>query len=101
MLRYVEAMWVHVVRLLCLTAFLLPLAAVAQHYTDEEIRKILIYESTRTAGECPCPYSYAWNGRQCAENSQYSRTTGGLRPLCYSNDVTHWMIREYRERVLR
>ena len=90
-----------VARLLAVAALLSAPSAIAQRYSDEEIRKILIYESTRTAGECPCPYSYAWNGRQCADNSQYSKTTGGIRPLCYSNDVTHWMIREYRERVLR
>jgi hypothetical protein len=88
-------------RFFALAALLWALPALAQRYSDEEIRKILIYESTRTAGECPCPYSYAWNGRQCADNSQYSRTLGGARPLCYPNDVKYYMIRDYRERVLR
>ncbi len=77
-------------------------SAFAQRYTDEEIRRILMEDSIRTAGECPCPYSYAWNGRQCGEKSQYNEASSRPdRPLCYPQDVTHYMIREYRERVLR
>ncbi len=79
------------------------LPASAQRYmSDEEIRRILVEDSVRTSGECPCPYSYAWNGRQCADKSQYNQASSRPdRPLCYPNDVPHYMIREYRERVLR
>ncbi len=75
--------------------------ALAQRMTDEEIRRFLMDDSIRMAGECPCPYSYGWNGRQCADKSQYSQSTGTLRPLCYPHDVSHAMIREYREKFLR
>jgi hypothetical protein len=85
-----------------LLGLLVALPALAQRYTDEDIRRILMEDSIRTAGECPCPYSYAWNGRQCAEKSQYNLSPSRPdRPLCYPQDVTHYMIREYRERYLR
>lgn len=87
---------------LILLALLSAQPAGAQRYTDEEIRRTLMEESIRTAGECPCPYSYAWNGRQCADKSQYIQASSRPdRPLCYPQDVTHYMIREYRERFLR
>jgi hypothetical protein len=85
-----------------LIASLVALPALAQRYTDEEIRRILMEDSVRFSGECPCPYSYAWNGRQCADKSQYVQAASRPdRPLCYPSDVTHNMIREYRERYLR
>ena len=86
-----------------LVGLLLAVPALAQRYTsDEEIRRILVEDSVRFSGECPCPYSYAWNGRQCADKSQYVVASSRPdRPLCYPQDVTHYMIREYRERFLR
>ncbi|HTR87052.1 MAG TPA: hypothetical protein VMI56_21400 [Reyranella sp.] len=64
---------------------------------NEDIRKMLIEESVASAGECACPYSYAWNGRQCADNSVYSKS-GRQSVLCYPNDVTWQMIEEARRR---
>ena len=86
-----------------LLGLLLAVPAQAQRfYSDEEIRRILVEDSVRTAGECPCPYSYAWNGRQCGEKSQYNEASSRPdRPYCYPQDVPHYMIREYRERYLR
>jgi len=63
---------------------------------DDEARRIIIDESIRRwNGECPCPYSYAWNGKQCAENSAYmKRVPNG--PYCYPQDVPHWLMNQYR-----
>ena len=81
----------------------LPLAlwaadASAQRWRDEEIRKILIDDSIARfgGGECPCPYSYAWNGKQCADNSAYMKRVPNL--YCYPQDVPYYEIRNFRER---
>jgi hypothetical protein len=50
----------------------------------------------RFSGDCPCPYSYAWNGRQCADNSAYMKRVPGL--YCYPQDVPAHEIRLFRER---
>jgi hypothetical protein len=69
----------------------------AQRLSNEEIRKQLMDESIASAGDCPCPYSYAWNGRQCANDSVYSK--GGRQSvLCYPQDVTWPMIEDFRRR---
>jgi hypothetical protein len=48
-------------------------AAAQRYYSDEEVRRMIIDDSMRNFPNCPCPYSYAWNGRQCAGDSAYSR----------------------------
>jgi len=68
-------------------------AAAQRYYSDEEVRKM------RNSPSCPCPYSYAWNGKQCAGDSAYSKL-GRSGPLCYPADVTHQDIVYYRQRVL-
>lgn len=81
---------------------ILPLAlwsadAAAQRWRDEEIRKILIDDSIARfgAGECPCPYSTAWNGRQCTDNA-YMRRVPNL--YCYPQDVPYFEIQKFRQR---
>ncbi len=66
--------------------------------TDAQIKTILIGESIAAyPGNCPCPYSTARNGSRCGRRSAYTRE-GGAEPLCYPNDVSAEMVKEYRER---
>jgi hypothetical protein len=74
-------------------------AAAQRYYSDEEVRRMIIDDSMRAFPNCPCPYSYAWNGRQCAGDSAYSKL-GRSGPLCYPADVSHQDIIYYRQRVL-
>ncbi len=86
------------------TAFLFLLAALGlaapadaqrRGVSDDELRRAIINDSIARWGDCPCPYSYAWNGRQCAENSAYmKRVPNG--PYCYPQDVPHWLMNQYR-----
>lgn len=63
--------------------------------SDDELRRTIINDSIARWGDCPCPYSYAWNGRQCAENSAYmKRVPNG--PYCYPQDVPYWLMNQYR-----
>lgn len=66
--------------------------------TDAQIREALIQQSiASTPGNCPCPFNTAANGSRCGKRSSYSRG-GGYSPVCYPEDVTTEMIREYRSR---
>ena len=85
--------------LLSLLTMLAAAPAVAQRYSDEEVRRMIIDDSMRNFPNCPCPYSYAWNGKQCAGDSAYSKL-GRSGPLCYPGDVTQQDIISYRQRVL-
>jgi hypothetical protein len=69
----------------------------AQRLHDDDIRKMMIEDSLARFGaqDCPCPYSYAWNGAQCADKSLYSRRAAADL-LCYPADITPHMIHEYR-----
>jgi len=65
-------------------------AAQAQRMSDEEVRSRIVndYVGGFRAGDCPCPYSYAWNGQQCADKSIYSQrsapaaTSSAIPPTC-------------------
>ena len=71
--------------------------AAAQRWRDDEIRKILIDDSIARFGrECPCPYSLAWNGRQCADTSAYMKREPYL--YCYPQDVPYYEIQKFRQR---
>ena len=74
-------------------------ATAQRYYSDEDVRRMIIDDSMRNFPSCPCPYSYAWNGRQCAGDSAYSKL-GRSGPLCYPADVSHQDIVYYRQRVL-
>ena len=85
--------------LLCIAAPLLWSANVqAQRYADDEIRNMIIRDSLAQFGstDCPCPYSYGWNGQQCANKSLYNQRTGRRDIFCYPNDVGYREIEEYR-----
>lgn len=67
--------------------------------SDKEIIKILIRRSLGLySGRCPCPYNTTSRGSRCGGRSAYSRP-GGASPLCYSRDISKYMIAEYRDRM--
>ena len=62
----------------------------------EVIKQKIIKESIDSyPGNCPCPYNTASNGSRCGKRSAYNRA-GGYAPLCYPEDVSDRMVREYR-----
>jgi len=64
--------------------------------SDAKIRQILIQQSLASyPGPCPCPYNAMRNGRACGARSVYSKP-GSYEPLCYPQDVTTTMVRQYR-----
>ena len=64
----------------------------------ETIKQRIIQESIESyPGNCPCPYNTARNGSRCGKRSAYNRA-GGYAPICYSEDVTVQMIKDYRAR---
>ena len=73
-----------------------PGGVVAQRYNDEELRRLIVQESIARYGrDCPCPYSYAWNGRQCANDSAYMKRQADA-PYCYPQDVPGIEIYRWR-----
>ena len=75
---------------------LLPHSAMSKSLTDAEITQRIIQASIRNYPKtCACPYSITSNGSRCGKRSAYSKP-GGYAPLCYPEDVTPQMIREYR-----
>jgi hypothetical protein len=84
--------------LLAIVPLLWATAASAQRYRDEEIRQMIVRDSLANFGstDCPCPYSYAWNGQQCADKSLYNQRTRRQDIFCYPNDVSYRDIEEYR-----
>ena len=61
------------------------------------IKDQMIRESTaRYQGRCPCPYFRDSAGRRCGKRSAWSRP-GGASPLCYPNDVSAEMVRDFCE----
>lgn len=65
--------------------------------TDDKIREIIIKNSIASyPGSCPCPYNRASNGSKCGKRSAYS-LSGGYETMCYKQDVTEKMIKNYRK----
>lgn len=63
----------------------------------EVIKQKIIKESIESyPGNCPCPYNTASNGSRCGKRSAYNRA-GGYAPLCYPEDVSDRMVREYKK----
>jgi hypothetical protein len=64
----------------------------------EAIKQKIIQQSIENyPGNCPCPYNTASNGSRCGKRSAYNRA-GGYAPLCYPEDVSDRMVKEYKER---
>ena len=64
----------------------------------EVIKQKIIQQSIDSyPGNCPCPYNTTRNGSRCGKRSAYNRV-GGYAPLCYSEDVSDRMVKEYKGR---
>lgn len=64
----------------------------------EAIKQKIIQQSIENyPGNCPCPYNTARNGSRCGKRSAYNRA-GGYAPLCYPEDVSDLMVKEYKGR---
>lgn len=62
----------------------------------EAIKQKIIQQSIESyPGNCPCPYNTARNGSRCGKRSAYNRA-GGYAPLCYPEDVSDRMVKEYK-----
>ncbi len=70
--------------------------AIARRWDEDDVRRRIVEDSiARYGGDCPCPYSYAWNGKQCANDSAYMKRTADA-PYCYSQDVPPSEVYRYR-----
>nr|WP_233468302.1 hypothetical protein [Enterobacter asburiae] len=47
-------------------------------------------------GVCACPFNRARNGSACGRRSAWSKA-GGYAPICYKNEVTDEMVKQWRE----
>jgi len=64
----------------------------------EAIKQKIIQQSIENyPGNCPCPYNTASNGSRCGKRSAYNGA-GGYAPLCYPEDVSDRMVKEYKGR---
>ena len=62
------------------------------------IKQKIIQQSIESyPGNYACPYHLASNGSRCGKRSAYHRA-GGYTPICYPEDVTAQMIKEYNSR---
>lgn len=65
--------------------------------SDSQIKQKIIEESIADyPGTCACPFNQARNGSSCGKRSAWSKA-GGYSPICYKDEVTDDMIKEWRE----
>lgn len=86
-------------KILLFIGLTLTFAADAKQATqsDEAIKKEIIQQSIQTySGNCP--YNTARNGSRCGKRSAYNRV-GGAAPLCYPEDVSDRMVKEFKRRA--
>mgnify|MGYP003598645859 FL=1 len=86
-------------KILLFIGLTLTFAADAKQSTqsDEAIKKEIIQQSIQTySGNCP--YNTARNGSRCGKRSAYNRV-GGAAPLCYPEDVSDRMVKEFKGRA--
>ncbi|AOA57708.1 hypothetical protein [Acinetobacter larvae] len=75
-----------------------PIDAKQNTQSTAQIKQKIIQQSIAAyPGNCACPYQAASNGSRCGKRSAYSRK-GGYAPICYAEDVTPEMIRQYKAR---
>ena len=86
-------------KILLFIGLTLTFAADAKQTTqsDEAIKQKIIQQSIQTySGNCP--YNTARNGSRCGKRSAYNRV-GGAAPLCYPEDVSDRMVKEFKGRA--
>lgn len=66
--------------------------------TADQVKQKIIEESIAAyPGVCACPYNRARNGSSCGRRSAWSKA-GGYSPVCYKEEVTAEMVRQWRSR---
>lgn len=84
-----------------MVTLLLPAAtnviAKSSKLSDRDVTNRIIAESiAEYPGVCACPFNRARNGSACGGRSAWSKE-GGYSPVCYKDEVTAEMIKEWRE----
>lgn len=65
--------------------------------SDAQVKQRIIEESiAEYPGTCACPFNHARNGSSCGKRSAWSKA-GGYSPICYANEVTPQMIKDWRK----
>jgi hypothetical protein len=65
--------------------------------SDAQVKQRIIEESiAEYPGTCACPFNHARNGSSCGKRSAWSKA-GGYSPICYANEVTLQMIKDWRK----
>lgn len=65
--------------------------------SDAQIKQKVIEESiAQYPGPCACPFNHSRNGSSCGKRSAWSKP-GGYDPICYADEVTPQMIKDWRE----
>lgn len=80
------------------TMFLSPaVLAKGNSQSDAQVKREIIKESIASyPGSCACPFNHASNGSSCGRRSAWSKA-GGYDPICYADEVTPEMVRQWRE----
>lgn len=65
--------------------------------SDTKVKENVIAESIASyPSVCACPFNRARNGSSCGRRSAWSKA-GGYAPICYKNEVTDEMVKQWRE----
>lgn len=71
--------------------------AKSNRISDSQVKEEIIAESIADyPGTCACPFNRARNGSSCGKRSAWSKA-GGYAPICYKDEVTPDMIKEWRD----
>ncbi|MCS2164034.1 hypothetical protein [Scandinavium manionii] len=71
--------------------------AKSNQLSDAQVKSKIIAESIAAyPGVCACPFNAARNGSSCGRRSAWSKA-GGYSPICYKDEVTADMVKEWRE----
>jgi hypothetical protein len=72
-------------------------AARSNQLSDAQVKSKVIEESiAEYPGVCACPFNQTRNGSSCGRRSAWSKP-GGYSPVCYKDEVTADMIKQWRE----
>ncbi len=71
--------------------------AKSNNVSDATVKENIITESIASyPSVCACPFNRARNGSSCGRRSAWSKA-GGYAPICYKNEVTDEMVKQWRE----
>lgn len=71
--------------------------AKSNNVSDAMVKENVIAESIASyPSVCACPFNQTRNGSSCGRRSAWSKA-GGYAPICYKNEVTDEMVKQWRE----